>query len=702
VARERRRETLRLRRAGLAVTAALGATALLAPGAQANTYQVNTTADTAPDPSPGACTTDPDGCTLREAINDANSNGGDDTVTFASGLSGTIALAQGQLNVNTSSGNLTIQGPGAGTLTVSGEDATRIFGVSGDNDYAFSVSGLTLANANASGGGGAINTTNNTGINVADSVLSGNTASQSGGAISSYGALSVSNTTISGNSSDFGGAIATGGKYAQLHVSGSTISGNDASTSGGGVEVCQTFKYGSGGETVKHAVKSDITGTTISGNTAQYGAGMNISCLGDGDHFTVTHSTISGNDASAGGDTGFGGGIHFNDNLYVPDFVDTATAAKLSVAAKHLEPVDGEFRAIDSTISGNNADFGGGVSAGGHNEASVVVFGSRQVGAPYGSVIGPDGSIEFENSTIASNTAGSGGGGVYLNSYDAGSGPISPTVSLTSTILGDNTLAGTANDADRADGSTGGGLDVTHSLVENAGDVPFTAQAETLTGVDPQLGPLTGNGGPTATQMPAATSPAIDKGDAPARLTTDQRDHLRTVDGGGIANAAGGDGTDIGAVEFDSPAVAAAPGTQQVLGDRTPPKMTLKVPKVLSIAQLIAGFNVSVSCNEPCSMTFRLYASAPTGTLHSGVHSAGYNFRLLNRKIGRKAGRRKVHLRPCLAGSPSKKRTHVCRKRITASLFAKPQKRFRVKLVIAAKDKAGNVSHQKRFIRVHR
>jgi hypothetical protein len=122
------------------------------------------------------------------------------------------------------------------------------------------------------------------------------------------------------------------------------------------------------------------------------------------------------------------------------------------------------------------------------------------------------------------------------------------------------------------------------------------------------------------------------------------------------------------------------------------------VPRSLSIEQLIRGFNVTVSCSEPCSMTFRVFGSAPTGTLHS----AGYNFRLLNRKIGRKAGSRKVHLRPCVTGASSRGRTHVCRKRITAALYAKPQKTFKVKLIVAAKDKAGNISHVKRFIRIHR
>src|SRR6516225_1655554 len=40
-----------------------------------------------------------------------------DTIVFATGLSGTITLSSGELDITR---NLTIQGPGAGTITVSG------------------------------------------------------------------------------------------------------------------------------------------------------------------------------------------------------------------------------------------------------------------------------------------------------------------------------------------------------------------------------------------------------------------------------------------------------------------------------------------------------------------------------------------------------------------------------------------------------
>jgi predicted outer membrane repeat protein len=708
-AADRRRETLRRRRAGLAVTAAIGAAALFAPAANAaTTFEVNTSADAAAD----GCTTDPDGCTLRDAVSDANSTAGDDTITFAGSLTGqTITLTEGQITINPSGGALDIQGPGASNLTVAG-DEDRIFSVSNDPNPV-QISGLTLTGGDVSGDGGAITAASVTDVRVINSVLTGNTssgqggaiyseglltvdgsrieqntASQAGGGIFAYGPLTMRSSTVSGNDGgQDGGGIASIGKYAQMQVSDSTISGNSAER-GGGIGVAQLYKYENSVNThVKHAVKSEISGTTISGNKADYaGGGIDVGYLGAGDHFTVTHSTISGNDGAAGDeDSGFGGGIHFGSS-----YTDDAGS------------IDGEFRAINSTISGNTADAGGGVSVGGglqERVASVAELGQAQNGA----VDQPDdvgtideGSVEFENSTIDSNNGTQNGGGVYLSQYDG----TSPTIALTSTILADNAAAGAANDADRGDGSSSGGLDTSFSLVENPGDAPVTQSpgGSTLIGVDPQLGPLANNGGPTATHLPAQASPVVDKGKAPARLLTDQRGLARTVQGD-VADAAGGDGTDIGAVEVQDPArnVVGPPITPPAI-DNTAPITTLKVPKSLSVAHLIRGFNVTVSCNEPCSMTFRLFGSAPTGTLHS----SGYNFRLLNRKIGRKAGKRKVHLRPCIAGSKSRGRTHVCRKRLTKALLAKPQQTFKVKLIVAAKDKAGNVSHRKRFIRIHR
>src|SRR5262249_17929183 len=77
----------------------------------------------------------------------------------------------------------------------------------------------------------------------------------------------------------------------------------------------------------------------------------------------------------------------------------------------------------------------------------------------------------------------------------------------------------------------------------------ITTTGPNVTGLDPQLGGLANNGGPTQTQAPRPTSPVLDKGNA-FGLTSDQRGVIRPIDFPGIGNTPGGDGSDVGAVEL--------------------------------------------------------------------------------------------------------------------------------------------------------
>jgi uncharacterized protein (TIGR03118 family) len=80
---------------------------------------------------------------LRSAISQANAAPGPDTVAFARGLHGTVALdpIRGELDIT---GSLTIDGPGADHLTVSGADAGRVFSVSGSTTEV-EIRDLTIA-----------------------------------------------------------------------------------------------------------------------------------------------------------------------------------------------------------------------------------------------------------------------------------------------------------------------------------------------------------------------------------------------------------------------------------------------------------------------------------------------------------------------------------------------------------------------------
>src|SRR5215510_1008731 len=63
---------------------------------------------------------------LRDAVARANAHAGADTIVFQDGLTGTIALTGGELDLTD---DLAITGPGADKLTVSGANTSRVFQV---------------------------------------------------------------------------------------------------------------------------------------------------------------------------------------------------------------------------------------------------------------------------------------------------------------------------------------------------------------------------------------------------------------------------------------------------------------------------------------------------------------------------------------------------------------------------------------------
>jgi hypothetical protein len=83
---------------------------------------------------------------LRTAVQSADANPGS-TIDFAPGLHGTITLTSGQLNITSST---TLNDPSANKLAVSGNNAGRIFDISGSASV--SISGLTLTDGLATRG----------------------------------------------------------------------------------------------------------------------------------------------------------------------------------------------------------------------------------------------------------------------------------------------------------------------------------------------------------------------------------------------------------------------------------------------------------------------------------------------------------------------------------------------------------------------
>jgi hypothetical protein len=232
---------------------------------------------------------------LRYEIAAAHSG---DTIVFDKKLDrgGTITLTSGnELYIDK---NLTIQGPGAGLLTVYGGSSnteSRIFEVGPGATVA--LSGLTIDH----GGGHA----------SAGGLPNGQLYDGSGGGILNRGTLTISGCTLSNNSADSGPDSTTSGgaiyNAGVLTVNGCTLINNHANYGGG------IYNLGT----------ATVSGGNVSNNAARAGGGIFNFCTA-----TVSGCTLSTNTATA---VNAGGAIY-----------NAGTAAALTV--------------LDSLFSGNSPD----------------------------------------------------------------------------------------------------------------------------------------------------------------------------------------------------------------------------------------------------------------------------------------------------------------------------------------------------------
>jgi hypothetical protein len=260
--------------------------------ARAATYVVNSSADPGVGTASNCLAGNSNTCTLRDAV---AAVAGGDTITFESTVTNIQLTSASALNVTDASGNaVTIDG--GGTVTVDGIHATRVFTI-GTNATAV-ITGLTIQNGQvaAGQGGGAIYSSG--ALTVKNSTLSGNTAYEGGAIFNNQGTLTITNSSVSGNTSDEGGGIyVAGGQFRTLTIADSTISGNYSYGAGGGILAAGEF-----------TTYLTISGSTVSGNTSRYnGGGIECGCQG-----TITNSTIANNASKLTN----GGGI-FNFGMLV-------------------------------------------------------------------------------------------------------------------------------------------------------------------------------------------------------------------------------------------------------------------------------------------------------------------------------------------------------------------------------------------------
>ena len=533
--------------------------ALFVPTAlRARTLTVDTTVD---DNSLTACADGtPDDCSLRGAISAANSSPGADTVVLPSGtytltLAGTgeDANATGDLDVTD---DLTLQGAGAATTIIQAcavaAPATTCQGLDRVLDVDPGAKGIIVALD---------------GVTIRNGFAPSNASDDGGGGVRNRGVLTVTDAIVTANavdpvSSGSGGGISHRG--GTLTLERSHVDGNQSGTVAGGIFVGSGIGLGIPPATLV------VTDSTVNDNMAG-GAGGGIytgaSNVVGKPLITVARSTIAGNVAG----TQDGGGIRMGR---------------------------GTLTISDSTISGNSAaNLGGGVvffDAGlGHLFTNVTIS-SNQAGRGAGLeffVIGNATPLPIlHNCTIADNVAH----GVPNFGPPFGAA-IEANVSVANSLLAGN-VSDVNQGADCVGTLTSGG----YNLIQDTRNCTITGNTTgDITGVDPKLGPLGDNGGPTETQALLGGSPAIDAG-SPASPgsgdgaceATDQRGVARPV----------GPRCDIGAFEGDSSGTTSPTSTTLTTSSTS---TTYPGVTTTSVASTTTTTTVASVCEgEPAAPTF--------------------------------------------------------------------------------------------------
>ena len=525
---------------------ALGSTALLGAGGTGALLLAGSTAASANVPLSVTNLNDSGAGSLRQALLDANTAPGQDVITFATGVSGTISLLSDFPDLTEA---IDLEGPGSSVITIDGGwtqaggsgAGHEIFDISDDGSGTWTLSGITVTGGNSSFNGGAIWSCNDSPLNLLDVALTGNYAASGGGGIylCGTGDVVITESSITGNTAAGGGgglgadteyystltiinsdiSNNTAGKWAgalyldtdggNITIVGSTISNNTAVDGGGAVLVNDLYTVGS----------LTITNTVISGNHTDGIGGALYSGTDDGSIF-ITDSTISNNTAG-----GAGGGLYISSTglgeIVIANSTISGNESTLGAGAMQLAS-GAKVTLLQSTVTNNT---GGG----------ATVIGGISIEADDLTLIG---SIVAGNSGF---DIGAGGAVAPLSvtsqrTKDKGTNAPKNRPALTPSVSPALVLASAA-----AEYSVIGEVDPAVTIVNGGGNKLGVA--------DPKLGPLADNGGPTMTHALLAGSPAIDAGPNPVPTFTGNQFDQR---GTGFARIVGGL-VDVGAFEFQEP-----------------------------------------------------------------------------------------------------------------------------------------------------
>lgn len=395
--------------------------------------------------------------------------------------------------------------------------AVHLSGFSSANTATLELQNVNVLNNIADDDGGGVHVGTSAELTVFESNIDFNTAASRGGGVNLTGfgsaftsVVSITGSSVSGNSTmDDGGGIHAG-SAAELTVADSVVSDNYAFDRGGGLRI-------SGFDNALYPNVTTITGSVVSGNLSNdTGAGI---YNGSATNTLISTTSVVGN--VSGADAG-GVAVLFRGTMSI----DKSTIANNTAASEGggIDLGDANLTISESTISGNLTDVGGGSGIFIQMEPatvanySVSIQGSTivQNKSNYMYAGGIDLSfaeLTLTNSIVSGNTRSDGVQVDLYNYYDMS------TINITHTLVGHNYLSGLVES----------GLDANGNII--GGDIGGS--------VSPMLGSLADNGGPTMTHLPRVDSPVIDAGDPAVMSGTDQRELLRVAGGR----------TDMGSVE---------------------------------------------------------------------------------------------------------------------------------------------------------
>jgi hypothetical protein len=329
------------------------------------------------------------------------------------------------------------------------------------------------------------------------------------------------------------------------------VSGSDSNDCKSPTTACQTIHnaiaVAAPGDMINIAASTYKENLTIGVNLKLTGSGPATTIIDGGlvdrtitiaskkTHVTLSKLTVQNGAAAAGGGILNAGVLTISNCAISSNF-----AANSSSAAGGGLFNTGSVIIAGSTFSWNNATsakaYGGAILNGGKLAISNSTFSgntqSSTKASGGGGAIANEGSVKISSSTFSGNTGGPDGGAI-LN--DTGTATIQNSIFANSPSGGN--CSGTLT-------SLGYNLSSDASCVfSGAGD---------RNNIDPNLGPLQNNGGPTLTMALLSGSPAIDAGN-PAGCTNDKGKLLKTDQRGKARPDKGGTGLcDIGSYEWQS------------------------------------------------------------------------------------------------------------------------------------------------------